>query len=105
MLEKIKQIDPWDVVYIAGPMTGLPDYNRKAFSDAEDAIRCHCKDILNPARHPDGWEHSRYMRHAVRDLLLSTVVVFLPGWQQSKGAKFERHMAEIMGLRILEVEA
>ena len=38
------------IVYIAGPMTGLPDLNYPAFNAAEEALTAAGHAVLNPAR-------------------------------------------------------
>ena len=79
-----------DIVYLSGPMSGLPDYNVPAFNDAEKWLREHysCK-VLNPARHPEGLTYCEYMRRALTDLEAATVIVTLPRASDSIGASFE----------------
>jgi|LGVE01.1.fsa_nt_gb hypothetical protein len=94
-----------DTVYLSGPMTGLPDYNREAFNAAaawlSENIGC---EALNPARHPDGWDYGEYMRRAYLDLCQATAVVVLPGWEKSRGALAEVAAAGIMGLPVVMVK-
>ena len=40
------------IFYIAGPMTGLPGYNREAFMDAARLLRTCGHTVLNPATLP-----------------------------------------------------
>lgn len=94
-----------DIVYISGPMTGMPDCNRTAFDATEqwlvDNIGC---GVLNPARWPDGWEYGHYMRRAYIDLCHATAVVLLPGWAGSRGALTEVQAAGILGLPVVPIE-
>jgi hypothetical protein len=76
-------------VYIAGPMTGLPEMNRPAFSAAAAYLEDLGAKVMNPAILPDGWEHHQYMRIAIPMMMECEVVAFLPGWQDSKGAQVE----------------
>ncbi|GAB3215823.1 DUF4406 domain-containing protein [Pseudaeromonas pectinilytica] len=76
-------------VYIAGPMTGLPEMNRPAFSAAAEYLEGLGAKVMNPAILPDGWEHHQYMRIAIPMMMECEVVAFLPGWQDSKGARVE----------------
>lgn len=76
-------------VYIAGPMTGLPEFNRPAFFAAEEYLRSHGAKVMNPAVLPKWFEHHEYMQIAIPMLQTCEVVAFLPGWQQSKGARME----------------
>ncbi len=76
-------------VYIAGPMTGLPEFNYPTFFAAEEYLRSHGAKVMNPAVLPKGFEHHEYMQIAIPMLQTCEVVAFLPGWQQSKGARME----------------
>lgn len=95
-------IKPCDTVYICGPMSGLPQFNYPAFREAETLIRKRygCR-VLNPARQPDGLEYDEYMRRGCADVVSATVVIVLPGWQKSPGAKDEMACAAIHGIRVV----
>lgn len=58
-------------VYIAGPMTGYPDFNYPAFFAAQDALIGVGHEPINPAR-SEGREDCTtwldFMRAALRDL-------------------------------------
>jgi len=49
-------------------------------------------------------EYNDWMRNDIYWLEKCDVIVFLPGWEKSKGAKIERLIAEAMGKSILEWE-
>ncbi|WP_304458991.1 DUF4406 domain-containing protein [Alicyclobacillus sendaiensis] len=93
-------------VYIAGPMTGLPDYNYPAFFRAAEAIRALGDEPLNPAEgvtdlhQPWAW----YMRRALRLLLDADAVAMLPGWQSSRGARLEYVIAQQLGMPVIELD-
>lgn len=94
-------LEPTDIVYVSGPMSGLPDFNRPAFDAmarrlAQD-VGC---SVINPARHPEGWGYADYMRRALCDLLVATAVVLLPGHAASRGARCELAAAECLGLKV-----
>lgn len=74
-------------VYVAGPMTGLPEFNRPAFFAAEAHLKSLGAQVMNPAILPDGWSHEAYMRIAIPMLMECEAVAFLPGWQHSSGAR------------------
>lgn len=98
-------IDATDIVYISGPMTGLPDFNRPAFDAAESLLESKGHRVFNPARHPDGYTWNTYMRLALSDLKHATAVVTLPGHQESRGARLELQIAEALNMKIAPIEA
>jgi hypothetical protein len=93
-------------VYIAGPMTGIPDHNYPAFAYAATVLRAQGRDVSSPHEIDGGsvgsqtWEW--YMRRALQMLLDCDEIVLLPGWEQSKGARFERELAEVLGMPVSE---
>jgi hypothetical protein len=94
------------VVYIAGPMTGIPDYNYPAFNQAEADLRAAGYDVLNPVaseQHNTAgttqlWQW--YMRHALAMVIRADAVAVLLGWENSRGATLEVHVAETLGLPV-----
>ncbi|MGL6392522.1 DUF4406 domain-containing protein [Aeromonas veronii] len=91
-------------VCIAGPMTGLPMFNRPAFFAAEAYLQAQGEVVINPAILPDGFRHDAYMRIAIPMMMECEAVAFLPGWQQSKGARQEFTRAHAFGLELLQLE-
>jgi hypothetical protein len=94
-------------VYIAGPMTGLPDYNYPAFHAAAKRLREQGHEVENPAESFGGdqslpWQ--RYLRSAIIQVCICDAVAVLPGWQQSKGATLETHIARSLGMPVLDAE-
>jgi hypothetical protein len=86
-------------VYIAGPMTGLPDSNYPAFHAAEKALAQEGFVVLNPARNEsDDW--TGYMRMSINQVARADVMYVLRGWRNSKGAALEHKIAEELGLVI-----
>lgn len=89
-------------IYLSGPMTGLPDYNRPAFHAAEDRLRADGCEVLNPARTqgaPD-WNWHDWMRAAIALQVRADVIHMLPGWSQSSGARAEHMIAGWIGQRV-----
>jgi len=93
------------ILYLSGPMTGLPDYNYPTFAHEAARLRGLGHDVLNPAENFAG-DTSRprheYIRHDVALLLMAEAVAVLPGWRRSKGALLEVAIAEELALPILD---
>lgn len=93
-------------LYIAGPMTGIPDYNYPAFNQAETELRAAGYDVLNPVASEEHnttgttqtWQW--YMRHGLAMVMQADAVALLPGAHNSRGAALERHVAEALGLPV-----
>lgn len=91
-------------LYIAGPMTGLPDLNFPAFHAAARQLRDLGHEVINPAEicpDPNADWHD-CMRKDIAALVTCTGIVLLPGWRNSKGATLEHHIAERLGFEIVE---
>lgn len=91
-------------VYLAGPMTGLPDFNFPAFNEAEAELLKHYQTVFNPAKNfggKTGLPRADYMRKDFEALLKSDVIALLPGWAKSKGARAELVVAEQLGLKAI----
>ncbi len=91
-------------VYIAGPMTGLPDFNRGAFFEAGGVLLDNGHLVLNPAILPDGLEHGEYMKICLPMIDAAEAMVMLPGWEKSKGANMEYQYALIKRIPVFEAE-
>ena len=77
------------LLYIAGPMTGLPDLGRKAFNDAERELRERGYLVLNPACLPTDLPDEAYMPICFAMLEQCDAIVMMPGWEHSIGATLE----------------
>jgi len=88
---------------ISGPMTGLPGHNLDAFHEAEQHLVDIGYDVKNPARLgvQPGYEWSDYLRHSLRLLLDCDAIYMLNGWDRSRGAVLELHVASQLGLQVM----
>ncbi|ATP90364.1 DUF4406 domain-containing protein [Aeromonas caviae] len=84
-------------IYIAGPMSGLPDCNRPAFHAEANHQRERGHIPLNPATLPDGLSQAEYMACCLP-------MVMLAGWRDSQGATAEFHLAMKCGKVIRQAE-
>jgi len=93
-------------IYISGPMTGYPGFNIPAFKDAERALRALGHEVLNPAR--QGADPAKtwadYLRADLLDVVAADAVALLPGWEASRGARLEVHVAHALGMTTLPIE-
>lgn len=93
-------------LYISGPMTGYPHFNHFAFDAARSQLIAWGHEPIDPSRHPvvatNTW--ADYMRTDLRDLLDAEGVAVLDGWECSRGAVLEVHVAHALGMTVLPVE-
>ncbi len=81
--------------YIAGKITGDPDYKSKF-----DAMKGRILEawpwcqVLSPADNPQGMSNADYMRLSFAMIDCADVVIFLPDWEESKGARIEKAYCE-----------
>ncbi|WP_225784689.1 DUF4406 domain-containing protein [Xenophilus sp. Marseille-Q4582] len=89
--------------YIAGPMTGLPELNFPAFHARAAELRAAGFEVENPAEinaDPKAkWEDC--MKADIARLVTCDAVLLLPGWEKSRGARLEAHIAQELGLQLV----
>ncbi|MCX9150509.1 DUF4406 domain-containing protein [Pseudomonas sp. TB1-B1] len=90
-------------VYVAGPMTGIADFNYPAFNAMADQLRALGYEVENPADHGivEGAQWADYMAYDLTRLGLCGQVAVLPGWENSKGARLEVHIARELGMKVV----
>lgn len=88
--------------YIAGPMTGLPDFNHATFNAAAAALRAQGRTVINPADHGvvPGATWADYVRADLALLAGCETIYLLPGWSLSRGALLEHHVARTLGMAV-----
>lgn len=111
-------------VYLAGPMTGIPQMNFPAFDAAAKDLRARGYEVVSPAEldspvsraaalaatDGDLSSYSRETGETWGDLLARDVkiiadegvegIVVLPGWEKSRGARLETFVARLCDLPI-----
>ena len=91
------------VVYLAGKITGDPGYREK-FAAAEEKLRhYHGTVVLNPANAPLGLSRADYMRIAFAQIEAADLVLFLPDWKESPGARLEMSYCSYVGKPVREL--
>lgn len=89
-----------DRIYVCGPMTGIPDFNRPAFNEAARLLRNQGYEVVNPAEFEQAGRWEDLMKRAIPKLLSCHRVALLDGWNKSRGARLEIHIAREVGIRI-----
>lgn len=96
-------------VYLAGPMRGYPKFNFDAFEAAMKDLESKGISVISPHKMdldigfdpttespvnshgvPDGFCIKDCIRRDVEAILATEGIVFLPGWEKSKGANAEK---------------
>ena len=94
-------------IYISGPISNMPNLNVEAFASAAVLLRSQGWIPVNP-HEKDIHADATWVEHLRADipLLLGCKAVYLlKGWQQSKGASLERHIAQELGMTVIEQES
>jgi hypothetical protein len=97
-------------VYIAGPMTGLPEYNFPAFHAAAAAWRAAGWDVFNPAEEfggDTGKPYRAYVEHDLAALRTCDAIAMLDGWDAptARGSVWEREVAvRMLGLPCFDAD-
>lgn len=90
-------------VYIAGPMSNLPEFNRPAFHAAAAELRAQGHIVFSPAElrgeDSDPWE--LWMKKALALLVQADNIFLLDGWSKSRGARIEYNLAKKLNMGCL----
>ncbi|MEX3772505.1 DUF4406 domain-containing protein [Pseudomonas sp. MYb118] len=84
-------------------MTGFEDFNFPAFNKMAADLRARGYLIENPAEHGvvASAEWADYVAYDLTRLGLCGQVAVLPGWENSKGARLEVHIARELGMPVV----
>ena len=91
------------IIYIAGPMSGIKDFNRPLFNMVAGELTEQGHSALNPATLPDGLSQGQYMQICLPMVAVADELVMLPGWEQSEGAYIEFLLAKKPGKTIRDL--
>lgn len=113
-------------VYLAGPMTGIPQMNFPAFDAAAKDLRARGYDVVSPAELDDPEDRTAALASEdgdinkmgpgrswgfflARDVKIIAdegieVIVCLPGWEKSRGARLETFVARLCDLPVCTYE-
>lgn len=106
-----------DVVYVAGPMTGRPLWNFPMFDKVTELLRQGGSEVISPAEEdrvqgfdpvldPGAVPSETFMERArqwdaEQILTKATCILMLPGWENSRGARAEKALAEWKGIPVM----
>ena len=107
-------------IFVSGPMTGYENYNTRAFVATQVRLKLLGAEVVynpilpwvcEPLRISQTRTHESYMLECVQELSrmredgspFFDLVVQLPGWQESEGAKVEDVVAESCGIERVSV--
>ena len=88
------------VIFISGPMTGYPNYNREAFYAAEKRLTIEGDIVLSPAYLPEGLTDAEYLHICKAYIDVSEGIYLLEGYENSKGSIEELRYAEYKRLKV-----
>ena len=91
-----------EIIYLAGPMTGYPDYNWPMFKAAAKYFRDSGDRVICPTENgsiPDVTSYQDCIKNSLRTLIEANAIAMLPGWLGSKGAMLEAKLAVLMGYK------
>lgn len=103
-LHQVMDSTPFGTIYIAGPMTGIPDLNRPAFEAVRDDLAglFPNADVVSP---PDldgegEWAWEACLRRDLKIVVDAVAVVAMEGWECSRGAALEVRVATELGIPV-----
>lgn len=109
--------------YLAGPMSGIEDYNTPLFDHVAEQLRAKGYEVLNPAEltremygsldnfkaattTPEEYadERQRLLTYELNWICKNAKILYLlPGWGKSSGAVAERSAALALGIKVVDV--
>lgn len=95
-------------LFLAGPMSDMPNENRPAFMAAAAELEALGHKVFNPGAPENivpGWSWAQYVSRNVAYILQTPDldgIVLLPGWTASKGALLEAIAGYMRGIQMAQ---
>lgn len=90
-------------VYLSGPMSGIADNNFPAFHAWAALLRSQDYDVVSPAEIQEAGTWELCLRNDLRELCTCDGIALMPGWENSKGANLELHVAHRLGMKVIHL--
>ncbi len=97
-------------IYLSGGITNVQDYE-KIFLEAQDYYRSEGFEVINPIVIGSFIKYSKknptwndYMKLDISYLMTCDAIAMLPNWEESKGAKLEKYIANELNMKIYYYE-
>ncbi len=106
-------LTPPGLLYVSGPMTGFPDFNRPAFNEARDYLQAKGFSVIIPGDDEtysiserlvwkvEEKQLNAYMFRDFLHILTANAVAVLPGWTESTGSRAEVLVAQRIGIPVV----
>ena len=92
-------------IYIAGPVTGIPERNSRVFGSVSDALTSAGYKVVNPLRLvPPDMDSAKAMRRLVPELCACDGGCLRDGWEASEGACVEVTVARACGMSVGDLD-
>jgi hypothetical protein len=93
-------------VYLSGPVTGRPELaTRLAFDKYEKAVLAMNMTPINPLKLGcKGEDWNKDMKVCLHALLDCNLIIMLPDWQNSEGARLENTVAKSLSINELKLK-
>ena len=94
-------------LYLAGPVTGMPNENREAFAMAQKVLDEAGYEVVNPheLRLDPGLTWAQCMKPCLLAMLNCDALAMLEGWERSPGARLEQRVARELSMPVFKVGA
>ena len=90
-------------IYLSGPMTGIPENNFPAFHYWAAKLRIDGYEVVSPAEIQEASTWELCLRSDLREMCTCDAIALMPGWEGSKGANLELHVAHRLGMRVIHL--
>lgn len=97
--------------YLSGPMSGILEHNGPAFEKYAANLRAMGLDVISPHEmdHAEARdkEWGEYIRRDLLVILSQDIqhIYMMPGWEDSRGARLEKTVAEAVGIKVYSAKS